>query len=145
MDFEKESSENTSAEKHEVHRGSFKNLSLFFVRLSVCAIILTAIMFVKFNNQCRFDSFKSWYADKVCEEKYNPEEIKKTALNLQAADDKLISSLAERIYFFRCAIAHAKGDADMYMAIPEISDTIICGELPLLKKLSFKALQVWGR
>ena len=66
-------------------------------------------------------------------------------LNLQAADDKLISSLAERIYFFRCAIAHAKGDADMYMAIPEISDTIICGELPLLKKLSFKALQVWGR
>lgn len=70
---------------------------------------------------------------------------KKTALNLQAADDKLISSLAERIYFFRCAIAHAKGDADMYMAIPEISDTIICGELPLLKKLSFKALQVWGR
>ena len=69
---------------------------------------------------------------------------KKTALNLQAADDKLISSLAERIYFFRCAIAHAKGDADMYMAIPEISDTIICGELPLLKNCLLRHFKSGG-
>ena len=101
MDFEKESSENTSAEKHEVRRGSFKNLSLFFVRLSVCAIILTAIMFVKFNNQCQFDSFKSWYADKVCEEKYSPEEIKKTALNILSKAKHKAIEYSKKVDFHR--------------------------------------------
>lgn len=101
MDFEKESSENTSAEKHEVRRGSFKNLSLFFVRLSVCAIILIAIIFVKFNNQCRFDSFKSWYADKVYEEKYKPEEIKKTALNLLSKAKHKAAEYSEKINFYQ--------------------------------------------
>lgn len=101
MDFEKESSENTSAEKHEVHRGSFKNLSLFFVRLSVCAIILTAIMFVKFNNQCQFDSFKSWYTDKVYEEKYSPEEIKKTALNILSKAKHKAVEYSKKVDFHR--------------------------------------------
>ena len=58
-------------------------------------------MFVKFNNQCRFDSFKSWYADKVCEEKYNPEEIKKTALNFLLKVKRKAAEYVEKTNFYR--------------------------------------------
>ncbi len=101
MDFEKESNENTSDKKHEVREIGFKNLSLFFVRLSVCVIILTVVMFVKFNNQCRFDSFKSWYADNVYEEKYNPEEIKKAALSFLSKAKHKAAEYVEKINFYR--------------------------------------------
>ena len=66
-------------------------------------------------------------------------------INVNATDAKIINKLAERIYFFRCAIAHAKGDVDEYLALPTISDTIIRAELPLLKDISYRALQIWGR
>lgn len=69
----------------------------------------------------------------------------KIQIRLDAADTKIINKLAERIYFFRCAIAHAKGDIDEYLALPDISDSVIHHELPLLKKIAYQALQVWGK
>ena len=38
----------------------------------------------------------------------------KVLTNMDTRDDKMIEKLVERI-FFRCAIAHAKGDIDEYL------------------------------
>ena len=48
-----------------------------------------------------FDSFKSWYADKVCEEKYNPEEIKKTALNFLSKAKHKAAEYGEKTNFYQ--------------------------------------------
>lgn len=66
-------------------------------------------------------------------------------IHLDTTDEKIVNKLAERIYFFRCAIAHAKGDVDEYLVLPEIGDTIIRDELPLLKDISYQALIFWGK
>lgn len=65
-------------------------------------------------------------------------------IDLSAEDDKIINKIAERIYYFRCAIAHAKGDVDEYIAIPEQSNQVISKELDLLKILAFDALKTWS-
>ncbi|GLB33043.1 hypothetical protein LAD12857_49660 [Lacrimispora amygdalina] len=54
-------------------------------------------------------------------------------IDILKSDDKIIDKLAERFYYFRCAIAHAKGDTDEYLAIPEQSNEIICNEIDLIK------------
>ena len=66
-------------------------------------------------------------------------------IRLDATDAKIINKLAERIYFFRCAIAHAKGDVDEYLALPDVSDSIIRDELALLKIVAYKVLLIWGK
>ena len=40
------------------------------------------------------------------------------SLDMSKPDDKIIGKLVERIYSYRCSIAHAKGDVDEYIAIP---------------------------
>jgi len=62
-------------------------------------------------------------------------------IDLSKTDDKIISRLSERIYSYRCSIAHAKGDVDEYLAIPVISDAEIKKELPLMKYLSYEILK----
>lgn len=54
-------------------------------------------------------------------------------LNVTMKDDDLLSKLANRIYYFRCSIAHAKGDTDEYVAMPEISNTEISKEISLIR------------
>ena len=54
-------------------------------------------------------------------------------IDILKSDDKVIDKLAERFYYFRCAIAHAKGDTDEYLAIPEQSDEVINSEIDLIK------------
>lgn len=56
-------------------------------------------------------------------------------------DDKIIAILAERIYTFRCAIAHSKGDIDEFIAIPSVSDKAVLKEIELIKYLSYEALR----
>ena len=63
-------------------------------------------------------------------------------INLDATHDRIISKLAERIYYYRCAIAHAKGDVDEYIALPYHSDKIIYNELPLLRYVATAALKI---
>ena len=65
-------------------------------------------------------------------------------INLSATDKKIVDKLAERIYFFRCSIAHAKGDVGEYLAQPDISENTIQAELPLLIAVAYKSLKVWG-
>lgn len=52
---------------------------------------------------------------------------------LTATDEKIVSKLANRIYFFRCSIAHAKGDIDEFVALPEVSSEEIKQELPIVR------------
>lgn len=66
-------------------------------------------------------------------------------IHLDSTDAKIIDKLAERIYFFRCAIAHAKGDIDEYLALPDVSDSIIKDELTLLKNVAYDVLLTWGK
>lgn len=62
-------------------------------------------------------------------------------IDLSKSDDKIIGKLVERIYSFRCSIAHAKGDIDEYIAIPMLSDKDIVNELPLVKYIAFEVLK----
>lgn len=65
----------------------------------------------------------------------------KIKIDLSKSDEKVISKISERIYYYRCAIAHAKGDTDDYLAIPEESDDIIEKEIPLLKLIAQNILK----
>jgi hypothetical protein len=61
-------------------------------------------------------------------------------IDVTKGDDKIISALANRIYFYRCSIAHAKGDADEFIAIPLLKDEEIKIEIPLMKYVAQKVL-----
>lgn len=76
-------------------------------------------------------------------EQYTGDSIisKNIQINLNANNTKIINKLAERIYFFRCAIAHAKGDVDKYLAMPDKADLTIQNELPLLRDIAYEALK----
>ena len=65
----------------------------------------------------------------------------KPGLDLSKSDNAIISRLAERIYSYRCAIAHAKGDADMFMAIPTIHDADVYKEIELIRHVACEVLK----
>lgn len=73
------------------------------------------------------------YQNQYC----NSPELK---IDITKEDKKIISSLAERVYGYRCSIAHAKGDVEEYIAVPSLSKEIIANELPLLKYLAFEVI-----
>lgn len=58
------------------NKSTLKILNLFLVRITVCLIILIGTIFLKFSNPYYFDNFKYYYNEYICEEKYNPKEIK---------------------------------------------------------------------
>ncbi len=57
-------------------------INLFYVRLTVCLVILGSIMFTKISYPCVFENFRFWYQNNVCEEKFSAEEIKQAACSL---------------------------------------------------------------
>lgn len=71
--------------------------------------------------------------------KYCGEE--KPGLDICKSDHAIIARLAERIYSYRCAIAHAKGDADMFMAIPTIHDADVYKEIELIRYIAYEVLK----
>lgn len=85
-------------------------------------------------------SFKAWLSS-------NTEYIKvycsntNYGIDLSSSDDKIISKIVERIYSFRCSIAHAKGDMNEYIAIPTLSNDDIKDEIPLVKYIAFEVLK----
>ena len=60
--------------------------------------------------------------------------------DLSKSDEKIISKLANRIYFFRCAIAHAKGDSDHYIVLPNFNYSKIEYEVKLIKYIAYNVL-----
>ena len=70
--------------------------------------------------------FKTWINSKseyVCAYCDSPE----YKIDISKDDKKIISGLVERVYGYRCSIAHAKGDVEEYIAIPSISKEKISG------------------
>lgn len=65
-------------------------------------------------------------------------------IDFEKDDKKIINALAERVYSYRCSIAHAKGDVEEYIAIPVLSKIKIQNELPLLKYLAFEVIDKWS-
>ena len=63
-------------------------------------------------------------------------------LDFSKTDEKIINKLAERIYTFRCAIAHAKGNIDEYIAVPILNNDDIANALPLIKYIAYEILKV---
>ena len=85
---------------------------------------------------------KSWINEnQKRREQYTSCSVASLNIDLSKSDEKIIGKLAERIYYYRCAIAHAKGDTDEYLAIPEQSDYVIQQEIPLLKLIAVKVLK----
>ena len=84
--------------------------------------------------------FKTWinlntqYVDIYC----NSQNYK---IDLSKDDKKIISNIAERVYAYRCSIAHAKGDVEEFIAIPSISKEIIAAESPLIKYLAYEVIR----
>lgn len=63
------------------------------------------------------------------------------SIDISKADGKIIDQLVERVYSYRCSIAHAKGDVEEFIAIPLLSKERISNELPLLKYLAFEVIE----
>ena len=84
--------------------------------------------------------FKSWIvSDQKRQDTYCNSNVLK--IDILEKDKKIISDLTERVYSYRCSIAHAKGDVDEYIAIPSLSNQKIADELPLLKYLAFAVIE----
>lgn len=62
-------------------------------------------------------------------------------IDLSKEDKKIISNIVERVYGYRCSIAHAKGDVEEYIAIPNISRKIIAAEISLVKYLAYEVIK----
>lgn len=62
-------------------------------------------------------------------------------IDLSKEDKKIISNIVERVYGYRCSIAHAKGDVEEYIAISNISRKIIAAEIPLVKYLAYEVIK----
>ena len=66
------------------------------------------------------------------------------SIDIAKPDDKIISRIAERVYKYRCSIAHAKGDVEEYIAIPSVCQETIAAEIPLLKYLAYEVIKQWS-
>lgn len=63
-------------------------------------------------------------------------------IDLSKDDKKIILSVVDRIYGYRCSIAHAKGDIEEYIAVPLLSKEKIAAEIPLIKYLAIEVLRM---
>ena len=76
---------------------------------------------------------------------HNPYGKNDINLNLESGNnEKLMDRLASRIYFFRCAIAHAKGDTGEHAVYPTINKSEVTEELPLLRIIAFEVLKKYS-
>lgn len=62
-------------------------------------------------------------------------------IDISKEDKKIITSLVERVYGYRCSIAHAKGDVEEYIANPSVSKEKIAVEIPLVKYLAYEVIK----
>lgn len=93
-----------------------------------------------FSRAIEIRKFKKWislnpqYQDIYCNHG-------KASIDISSSDSKIIEQLTNRVYSYRCSIAHAKGDVDEFVAIPSLSKEKIANELPLLKYLALEVIQ----
>lgn len=86
---------------------------------------------------------KIWvYSDPILIQQYTASCERK--LDFNKSEKKIIAQLSERIYYFRCSIAHAKGDLEEYITIPQYNEATIERELYLMQKIAFQVLKYWS-
>lgn len=92
-----------------------------------------------FQQAVNIPKLKTWLCSNIAyQNQYcNSSELK---IDITKEDKKIISALAERVYNYRCSIAHAKGDVEEYIAVPSLCKETIAYELPLLKYLAFEVI-----
>lgn len=92
-----------------------------------------------FGNSIDITKLKNWINSRLEYQQIycNSQELK---IDITKDDKKIVAQLGERVYSFRCSIAHAKGDVEEYIAIPSLSKQKIVDELPLLKFLAFEVI-----
>lgn len=62
-------------------------------------------------------------------------------IDFEKPENKIYRKIMERIYSYRCSIAHAKGDNDEFIALPEASNAEIEKELPLIKYVAEQVIK----
>lgn len=92
-----------------------------------------------FSRAIDITKLKNWLSSnpKYQEIYCNSEALK---IDTSKVDGKVTDQLVERVYGYRCSIAHSKGDVEEYIAIPSLSKKKIANELPLLKYLAFEVI-----
>lgn len=58
------------------------NISIFWIRFLVCMVLLSSVIFIKFNNQCTYDGIKFWYQNNFGIETISTLQIKAKAKEL---------------------------------------------------------------
>ncbi|MTI86310.1 MAG: hypothetical protein FH756_21090 [Firmicutes bacterium] len=71
-------------------------------------------------------------------------ELKELNINL-SNEDKVISALCRRIYSLRCSIVQSKADINEMFFIPNLNDSKLVDEIPLMAYVASKVLEVWGK
>ncbi len=71
--------------------------SLFLVRVTVCVLILCAVIFVKFNNIILFENFKTWYNNNFLEEVYSASQIKEIIINFFSSAWQKLNNILEKV------------------------------------------------
>lgn len=66
-------------------------------------------------------------------------------IDLTTSFNDIISSTINRIYGYRCSIAHAKNNPNLFIALPELSNSIIENELPLVEFISKLVLNYYSK
>ena len=93
------------------------------------------------------NEFKTWlHASPIRIEKYtNNTDPDLTKLNINLSrDEKIIANLCKRIYSLRCSIVHSKADIDEMVFIPDLNDSKLVDETPLMSYVASKVLEAWG-
>lgn len=91
------------------------------------------------------EEFKDWLREWNCylEENTDFPMLKKIEMNKD--DEDIIIDLTNRIYSVRCSIVHSKESNHINENfIPNLNDKIIYQELPLVKFVASKVLEVWS-
>lgn len=92
-----------------------------------------------FSRAIDITKLKNWLSsNSKYQEIYCNSEVLK--IDISKVEGKVTDQLVERVYCYRCSIAHSKGDVEEYIAIPSLSKQKIANELPLLKYLAFEVI-----
>ena len=125
----------TSIDTNNINHNEFRKVLAGYKKInneraSLRLVLLRAVDITKFKN---------WlYSNPDYQKIYCSSN--KLKIDISKVENKIIDQLVERVYSYRCSIAHAKGDIEEYIAIPLLSRDEIANELPLLKYLAFEVI-----
>lgn len=74
------------------------------------------------------------------------DDVELKELNIELSkEEKIISALCRRIYSLRCSIVHSKADINEMVFIPNLNESKLVDEIPLMAYVASKVLETWGK